>query len=224
MRTPVFLTVLLFTGSLLGGCSTIGKILETTPPTIETFEATLEGGGAPAEVLFSWTVQDPDSATLSCVLDFGDGVKESVDNCSQVTNMFHTFTEPGNYVVQLSVSDGRDTRSGTVPVVIGEGGESGDAPESLIIQFVAQPETGNAPLLSVFRWTLDTDEAVTCTLDFDDGETETLDDCQEVTDTFHEFEDPGAYRVVLSAETEEMTSRKSLIIVVNEPPDSPQDP
>ena len=211
----------------LSGCSTLGKILEHTPPVIETFEATVQAQGAPSEVLFSWRVNDPDSATLACILDFGDGVKGAVNNCSQVTDTFHVFAEPGNYVVKLSVSDGRDTRSDTVPVRVIE--EDPSDPDTLITQFVAQPETGDAPLLSVFRWTLrPTEDAVTCTLDFDDGETETVEDCQEVTDTFHEFDTPGAYRVVLSAETEEVTSRKSLIIVVNEPvnepPDPPQDP
>ena len=218
MHSLVFLAALL----VLSGCSTIGQLLERNPPVITTFEAAVEEKKAPADVLFSWAVADPDGDSLSCVLEFGDGTDAAVENCSQVTNAFHVFTKPGNYVVKLSVSDGRDVRSDTVPVSV-----EADAPESpsenLITDFTAQPASGSAPLLSIFRWTLLETDDVTCTLSAED-EVETVEDCGEVTETFYEFETPGAYRVLLTATAGELTSRKSVVIVVNEPPDPPQTP
>ena len=205
--------------SLLAGCTILSEVLEKESPVIEAFEATPDRVTASSEVLFSWEVSDADTDELTCTLTFGDGESEHVADCAQVTNTFYTYEEVGNYVVKFEVTDGSNPVSRTIPVVVSEAEpEEPEAPEGdLAIQtFVAQPETGQAPLLSIFRWIIIGD-AVTCTLTYDDGETETVENCQEVTDTFHTFEDPGGYRVVLEADDGESKVKKSLIVVVSEP-------
>lgn len=215
------LIVLAMCSGFLSACSVIEEVLKEEPPIIKVFEATPTQAVAPSEVLFSWEVIDRDSDKLTCTLEFGDGKTSKVENCSQVTNSFHTFAKAGNYVVKLSVTDGRDPVSSTVPVVMDETStpEEPDTPDSLSIEaFVAQPETGTAPLLSIFRWVLSpTENPVTCTLDFGDGKSETLENCQDITDTFHSFEEAGGYRVVLEASDVTTKVQKSLIVVVNEP-------
>lgn len=216
-----YLFVLLGISSLTAGCSTVAKILERFPPIVERFDASVETSTAPSDVLFSWDVSDPDSDVLSCTLDFGDDSNATIQNCAQVTNTFHTFEQAGNYVAKLTVSDEREATSSTVPVVIKQSGD--EAPvNDLISQFVAQPETGTAPHLSIFRWVLKSGgQDVSCSLSFGDGEEEIVENCQDVSDTFHEFTEPGAYRVVLRATTEQTTARKSLIVVVNPAAASP---
>ena len=222
MKHLALILVLLSFISLITSCSIISDALEKNPPLIKAFEATPTEALTSEDILFSWEVADIDGDQLICTLDFGDDETEKVENCLQITNTFHTFEKPGTYIVKLSVSDGGETTVKTVPVVLKESqvpDEPGEPSDKLVIeQFIAQPETGEAPLLSVFRWTVSAKDAVTCTLDFGDDASETIENCQDVTDTFHEFKDPGGYRVVLSADNGKNKVRKSLIIVVNAPP------
>jgi PKD repeat protein len=60
-------------------------------------------GKAPLEVIFSAAGStDPDGDTLSFEWVFGDGQSGSGDTVTVV----HTYTEPGTYIAQLTVTDG----------------------------------------------------------------------------------------------------------------------
>ena len=66
--------------------------------------------------------------------------------------------------------------------------------------FVAEPAEGRAPLLVGFSWSA-TDiegDTLSCTLLYG-NERQRVENCGEVTNTFHTFEEPGGYTVVLQA-------------------------
>ena len=64
--------------------------------------------------------------------------------------------------------------------------------------FVAEPAEGQAPLLVGFSWSAADIEGDTlsCTLLYG-NERQQVENCGEVTNTFHTFEEPGGYTVVL---------------------------
>ena len=57
-------------------------------------------------VLVQWRVLWDDAA---CVLDFGDGTQTEVDDCYTRRAIFHTYEEPGGYLVTLRVYRGERT-------------------------------------------------------------------------------------------------------------------
>jgi hypothetical protein len=68
-------------------------------------------------------------------------------------------------------------------------------------ELVPDPPEGDAPLLVGFSWNIADIEGDTlsCTLIYNDGEEQRVDNCGEVTNTFHTFEKPGGYTVMLTA-------------------------
>lgn len=64
--------------------------------------------------------------------------------------------------------------------------------------FVAEPAEGQAPLLVGFSWSaVDIEgDTLSCTLMYG-NERQQVENCGEVTNTFHTFEEPGGYTVVL---------------------------
>ena len=71
-------------------------------------------GDAPLKVTFESTSFDPDGDTLNVSWGFGDG------ETATGSPVEHTYTEPGNYTVSITVSDGSlfDTETVTVSVAI----------------------------------------------------------------------------------------------------------
>ena len=197
---------------VLSGCSTIGAILERTPPAITSFEATQIDDST--EVLFSWNITDPDSDTLTCTISFADASSQFIENCSQVRDLFHIYDTPGTYVVQLSVTDGRNTRSTTEPVILAAPEEDPTSGAALLSAFSAQSKVGPAPLTSIFSWELEGSGPVTCTLDFGDGQNEVYENCDETSEAAHQFFFAGEYRVLLSAQSESAVDTKGVIVVV----------
>ena len=207
----VFATLLLI--GTLAGCSFIGGLTERNSPTIGAFSVTPEEGSAPLEALFEWRVSDLDGDTLICTLDYGDGKTAQLDTCNEVTVAFHVYQEPGNYVVTLTADDGSDKVRRTAALIVDDKPASDE--DFAILSFSADPNRGQAPLLTALNWTLQADDKVTCSLTFDDGsDEEVIDNCQDVTDAVHTFRKSGGYRVVLEAKRGDTTLRRSLIVVV----------
>lgn len=73
-------------------------------------------GEAPLLVGFSWDIADVEGDTLSCRLIYGDGEEQTINNCGEVTNTFHTFEETGGYTVMLTVNDGLNRAAKSVAV------------------------------------------------------------------------------------------------------------
>ncbi|TDC56533.1 DUF1349 domain-containing protein [Micromonospora sp. KC207] len=77
--------------------------------------ATPTSGPAPLTVSFSSAgSRDPDGGVLTYFWDFGDG------HTSAEKNPTHTYTEPGNYTAQLTVTNAADrTAVANVPITVG---------------------------------------------------------------------------------------------------------
>jgi PKD repeat protein/plastocyanin len=88
---------------------------ENRAPVIEDASATPASGFAPLQVAFSVTANDPDEGdTLTYAWDFdGDG-----DTDSTAEDPSYTYTAAGEYDAEVTVSDGEDERSRTVPVTV----------------------------------------------------------------------------------------------------------
>jgi cellulose 1,4-beta-cellobiosidase len=82
----------------------------------------------------------------------------------------------------------------------------------------AEPAEGQAPLLVGFSWNADDVEGDTlsCTLVYG-NERQQVENCGEVTNTFHTFEEPGRYTVVLRVDDGLNTAARSVAVRVLKP-------
>ncbi|HWK26457.1 MAG TPA: ThuA domain-containing protein [Solirubrobacter sp.] len=81
-------------------------------PAISAVGATPATGFAPLPVQFSVTASDADDDELTYSWDFGD------DGTSSAAAPSHTYTAAGSYTARVTVSDGKDEVSRTVPVSV----------------------------------------------------------------------------------------------------------
>ncbi len=83
-------------------------------PVVDDPTASPSSGFAPLQTAFSVTATDADGDDLTYAWDFdGDGVTDST-----VEDPTHTYTAPGDYEAEVTVSDGEFNRSRTVPVSV----------------------------------------------------------------------------------------------------------
>ncbi|MFA5613262.1 MAG: PKD domain-containing protein [Methanoculleus sp.] len=166
-------------------------------PPVAAFTATPTEGNAPLVVQFT----DESAGNVTAwAWDFGDG------NTSTEQNPSHTYENPGNYTVSLTVSNAysEDTKTRTDYITV---------LEPPVAAFTADPTEGNAPLTVQF-----TDESagnVTAwAWDFGDGNTSTEQD------PIHTYESPGTYTVSLTVSNaySEDTETRTNYITVLEPP------
>jgi len=107
--------------------------------------------------------------------DFGDG------NSSTLTNPAHTYSRPGTYTVNLTVTGPRGTRSLVVPDSI-----------QVTFDFSGTPRSGQSPLTVTFSDTLPAD-TTSRNWDFGDGHTSTGKNPE------HTYTTPGSFTVTLNA-------------------------
>jgi len=176
--------------ALLGMSLTIafavaGCFLFNGPP-IASFTATPMTGPAPLTVLFDASnSSDPNDDPLDYAWDFGDGA--AGDSISG----FHTYSTPGEYEVELVVSDTYGETSRMTRAILVTAPEN----ETPTAAFSAAPTSGQAPLVVTFNASASADPDGTITSyawDFGDGGTAT-----GVT-ALHTFASQGAYVVQLT--------------------------
>ena len=147
----------------IGGVSKIRRISysASSPSPVAVAAADPTSGPAPLAVTFSSAGSfDPDGQPITFLWTFGDGTTSSGANPS------HTYTQPGEYVARLSVSDGTNTSlSAPITIIVGnpptatilspqDGSlfRAGD-----VISFSGDgtdPEDGSLPA-SAFTWNID---------------------------------------------------------------------
>ena len=89
-----------------------------TPPVIEDVSADPDQGDAPLDVDFTVEASDADGDDLSYSWDFDDGNSSNQQNPTYT----YTYTDPGTYVAEVTVSDGTDSVTGSVTVMVTDGG------------------------------------------------------------------------------------------------------
>ncbi|MDF0717410.1 PKD domain-containing protein [Muricauda sp. 334s03] len=140
--TGVYDVVLTVTdGGGLTGTDTI-TITVTNQDPIAVIAATPDNGEAPLEVSFTGSGSTDNIAVDSYAWDFGDGAT------STEADPVHTYTDPGNYNAELTVTD-NEGATATVSVLIQVTQVGGNqAPEAVA---TANPTEGKAPLPVIFN-------------------------------------------------------------------------
>jgi PKD repeat protein len=132
-KTNVFYTYEKNGGFILVLTAKVGKheVSRSLPVTVQTSTSPAPGGTAGISVLsvtpndglapmltnVKWQLtglKDP----VTCDLNFGDGAKETVTNCSQVNDTFHTYEKAGGYVLVLTAKDGEREVSKSLAVTV----------------------------------------------------------------------------------------------------------
>ena len=178
-------------------------------PPVAVAEATPLTGDAPLEVEFTGSSSTDDFGIIGYLWDFKDGGPTSAE-----ADPVHTFTSPGTYVVELTVSDGgglTDTDMVTITV-------SG-VNEPPVAVAEATPLTGDAPLEVEFTGSSSTDDfgIIGYLWDFKDGGPTSAE-----ADPVHTFTSPGTYVVELTVSDGGGLTDTDMVTItvsgVNQPP------
>ena len=172
-------------------------------PPVAVIGATPLSGEAPLDVNFTGSNSTDDTGVVSYAWDFGDGA------VSTLANPVHTFTTTGDFVVQLTVSDGdglTDTTAMTISVIA----PNTNQPPVAIIG--ASSLSGVAPLDVTFTGGNSTDDGgvVSYSWNFGDGAISTL------ANPLHTFTTAGTYLVELTISDEDgLTDTTTTTITVD---------
>jgi PKD repeat protein len=197
--------------AFLTSCSLVSSLVdEGDPPIISELNVNPEGGPAPLLSSVSWKIITTSREPVTCTLEFGNGAKQTLENCSQVNTMFYTYEQEGGYILVLTASVGKHDVKRSVPVTVQKPSPTTpDGDTATITELPVSPNTAAAPLLASVRWQIaGLKDPVTCELDFGDGAQKTVENCAQVNTTFHTYEKAGGYGLILTAkESERKVSR-----------------
>ena len=111
----------------------IRKVEINTPPVIGAATATPTSGFAPLDVAFTAAATDADGDPLSYSWDFdGDGTADA-----GTKDATHTYTQPGDRSAVLTVSDGEESVTRSVPLSVLPGAEAGKRFRALVFSRTA---------------------------------------------------------------------------------------
>jgi len=187
-----------------GGTNTFSRtnfivVTNPPPPVLADFTGAPTSGVAPLIVTFT----NLSTGANSYSWGFGDG------NNSTVSNPNNTYTNPGNYTVNLTAigPGGTNTFSRTNFIVVT------NSPPPVVVDFTGAPTSGVAPLIVSF--TNFSTGASSYSWDFGDG------NGSAVSNPNNTYTNPGNYTVNLTAIGSGGTntfSRTNFIVVTNPPP------
>jgi trimeric autotransporter adhesin len=159
---------------------------------LANFSSNVTSGFAPLSVHFN----DGSENAASWHWDFGDGAN------STEQNPMHTYSDPGNYTVNLTVSNANGTNSTAVEVIVSL------QPILPLANFSSNVTSGSAPLSVQFNDS--SENAASWHWDF--GDVSNSSDQNPI----HTYSDPGNYTVNLTASNLNGTNSKIGIITVSE--------
>jgi PKD repeat protein len=199
----------------LTSCSLVETLTnDGDPPIIAELTITPNGGPAPLLSSVGWSIVSISDKPVTCILDFGNGTKRTLENCAQKTNDFYTYETSGGFILVLTASVGKHEVSRSLPVTVQASSPTPDGTAGISALSVT-PNNGPAPMLTNVTWQLTgMKDPVTCELNFGDGAQETVTNCSQVSDTFHTYEKVGGYVLVLTAKDSEHEVAKSLAVTV----------
>lgn len=178
---------------------------EGNQPPVAVASATPLTGDAPLEVTFTGSNSTDDVGVVTYFWDFKDG------NTSSSADPEHTFTAPGTYDVELTVTDAgalSDTTTITITVT-----SDGNQPPVAVAE--ATPLNGNAPLDVAFTGSNSTDDVgvVSYLWDFMDGGNTSTE-----ADPTYTFATIGSYDVTLTVtDAGGLTDTETITITVTDP-------
>ena len=181
---------------------TITVTNETDQPPVARISANTTSGPAPLEVAFTGDNSSDDDAIVSYQWNFKDG------SSSTEPNPTHTFTDPGTYVVSLTVKDTNDqTHTRNISISVEEA-----VNEAPVAVATATPMSGEAPLTVTFKGNQSTDDKGIVSYFWDFPQ-----DPSSAPNNTRTFADPGTYDITLTVKDEEgLSDSQTLTITVNE--------
>jgi PKD repeat protein len=194
----VTLTVVDESGKEASSTQEITVNMPPNEPPVAKFTPNPTTDEAPALISFVPTgSSDPDGTIVLYTWDYGDG--KTING--RVAR--HTYDEPGNYLVKLTVTDNEGATGEATFELIITGPSANQAPTA---SFTANPATGEAPLQVAFNGT-----ASAYSWDFDDGQ---VDGGATIN---HTYTEPGTYTAVLTVTDDDgATAESSQLISVSE--------
>lgn len=173
-----------------------------------SFSANPTTGGAPLQVTFDASnSEDQDGIIDSFDWEFGDGTSTG----GRVVE--HSFSSPGEYTVELTVTDNNGATDSTTETVTVEESSPSAALE-------ADPQEGEAPLTVSFDLSESEDPDGVIeeySLKFGDGQSTSGSDILDVVE--HEYKTAGEYTATLEiTDDDDLTSSTSTTVNVSEPP------
>lgn len=172
---------------------------------IAKINATPLSGDAPLEVSFTGSNSSDDTGIEKYSWNFKDGGNSSG------TNPDHTFTEAGEYLVELTVTDedGLSDKA-SVTISVNEPQAQNEAPVAVAN---ATPLTGEAPLSVQFNGSSSTDDNGISSYRWDFG----INNPATAKNPSRTFNDPGVYEVQLTiTDADGLTDTDTVTITVNE--------
>ncbi|MCK4414008.1 MAG: PKD domain-containing protein, partial [Candidatus Eisenbacteria sp.] len=179
------------------------RVADAPLPPRAAFGATPATGVAPLAVEFTdQSTQAPQTWSWS----FGDGAT------SAIQHPVHTYTSPGSYTVELTVSnaDGVDSDSRTDYIKVLA------SPAPPVADFSVDPTTGSAPL-AVTLTDRSSNSPTDWSWDFGDGDSSAVQSPQ------HTYEHPGSYSVSVTVSNSEGSTTKTKLdcVIVSARPAPP---
>lgn len=179
-----------------------------------SFSADPTTGGAPLQVTFDASnSEDQDGIIDSFDWEFGDGASTG----GRVVE--HSFSSPGEYTIELTVTDNDGATDSTTQTVTVEESDPSAALE-------AEPQEGEAPLTVSFDLSESEDPDGVIeeyTLDFGDDDSTSGDDLLDQIE--HTYEEPGEYTVTLEVvDDDELTDTATITVEATEPPEENEPP
>jgi len=119
-------------------------------------EATPENGGAPLEVAFTGSGSTDDVGVVSYVWDFDDGTT------STEADPTHTYTAPGTYIAELTVTDGEGlTDTATIEIEVTEDNAPSTIDSSVIAIIAPNPVPADTDIVNILLSEIPEDVVVT---------------------------------------------------------------
>jgi PKD repeat protein len=204
----------------LTSCSLVSTLIdEGDPPIIAELTLNPNGGPAPLLSSVSWKIVGTSKTPVTCTLDFGNGATQTLENCSEISNVFYTYEKNGGFILVLTASVGKHEVRRSIPVTVQASTNTPGGSSAAIAALSVTPDNDTAPMLTAVKWQLTgMKDPVNCELDFGDGEKTTVANCAQVSDTFHTYTKPGGYVLVLKAKDSEREVSKSIPVTVQAAP------
>lgn len=170
-------------------------------------DATPSSGKAPLEVTFKGSNSSDDIKIESYSWDFKDG------NVETTPDPVHTFTEIGEYEVELTVTDEQGlTNKDTVIITVTE--DENEAPKAIAN---VTPVSGEAPLKVTFTGSNSTDDKSIASYAW-----KLNPGAANAADFDYTYTSPGTYEIVLTVKDENgLTDTTTLTVTVTEPSNMP---
>jgi len=204
-------TRILFLTGLMAALTACSTALPNGLPQVKNMRAENTQG---RELNLSLELSDPDRDPLKCKVNWGDGSASEDVTCSSLTELVqkHTYAKIGSYQVTLEVSDGKDTVTQSLSVLVSD---LRNPPTISEFKQKPGPDALNAEITFMVD-DADAADSLSCTLDWGDGTIEAAFSCAKGVSIPrpHTYARGGDYAVLLTVSDGKSVTSRTLGVIV----------